>query len=271
MRWPELLERLGTRPPLVVNAYPATLGEFSFAVTVDSYLSPRTVGRALLLAAREGMTVILLAQPFFAGELLFSLARQERSWPTDVLLATGGYPMPASLERAMVDELAERGCSLEVLHVYGTAEVDAGCMLARREGGALVYRPRADIDVALDAESRIVVGRHDTLDVIHTGDLARPTGDGGYELIASGASASAFAALEGWDRATWRRRTGWFTASSDNRIFQARHGIDPGSDELAFHEFCGRTGMSWLEKPRWPNVQRSADRSVSASVAVAHS
>ena len=45
-RWPQLLEPFEGRTPMVINAYPACIGRFEFAVVVDSYLSGSIVSLA---------------------------------------------------------------------------------------------------------------------------------------------------------------------------------------------------------------------------------
>ena len=48
--FPDLVSGFGDRLPMVINAYPASIGTFDFGVLVDSYLSYTTASRALELA-----------------------------------------------------------------------------------------------------------------------------------------------------------------------------------------------------------------------------
>jgi hypothetical protein len=256
IRWPDVLSRLRDRPPLIVNAYPATIGEFSFGIAIDTYLSPRTASRALWLAQQEGLTVVLLAQPLFAAELLFGHRRSGSPWPTELILATGGYPMPATLEDALTSELADAGSHLTVIHFYGAAEVDAGCMLARRLDGQLVYYPRGeDVSVALD-EGQILLARQQDggawSEPFPTGDYAVERADGGFELVDPPGTKAALARLDRWGREEWLRRTGWLAMHDGELKIQVRASLPTATPEEAeYHDFARLTAMTWLEKPRW--------------------
>ncbi|MCA9710438.1 MAG: hypothetical protein KDK70_31650, partial [Myxococcales bacterium] len=48
-RWPELAEALGGRTLVFINGYPASVGAIGAGVTIDTYLSPRVLSRALQL------------------------------------------------------------------------------------------------------------------------------------------------------------------------------------------------------------------------------
>ena len=71
--WPERLLAFKDRLPLVINAYPAMVAIPSDGVLIDCYMSVKTASRALQLAARENMPVMLLSQPLFLGQLLMHL------------------------------------------------------------------------------------------------------------------------------------------------------------------------------------------------------
>jgi hypothetical protein len=262
-RWPEVLERLQGRPPLIVNAYPATLGEFVFGIAIDTYLSPRTASRALWLAQREGLTAVLLAQPLFAAELLFGHRRSNSPWPTEVVLATGGYCMPETLEQALTSELADAGSRLSVIHFYGAAEVDAGCMLARRVDGRLVYYPRGeDVSVTVDGGHVLLAREQDDgtwSEPFRTGDTAVQTPDGGFELVDPPGTRAALARLNRWTRDDWLRRTGWMTMQDGEVLVQVRPSLSVTvPEEIEYHEFARLAGMTWLDKPRWLDLPVAA-------------
>ena len=262
-RWPDMLERLHGRPPLIVNAYPATLGEFAFGIAIDTYLSPRTASRALWLAQREGLTAVVLAQPLFAAELLLAHRRSGSPWPTEVMLATGGYTMPATLEQALASELADAGSRLSVIHLYGAAEVDAGCMLARRVDGHLIYYPRGeDVSVTLDDGHVLLAREHSDgswPEPFDSGDTAVRTPDGGFELMDPPGTRAALARFERWTRDDWQRRTGWLTMRDGEVAVQLRTSSSASSsEEIDYYDFARMAGMTWLDKPRWGDLPVTA-------------
>src|SRR5947209_2539678 len=234
-RWPEMVERLQDRPPLIINSYPATLGEFAFGIAIDTYLSPRTASRALWLAQQEGLTAVLLGQPLFAAELLFGHRRSGAPWPAEVILTTGGYVMPATLEQALERELAAAGTRLSVIHFYGAAEVDAGCLLARRAGGRLVYYPRGeDVSVSLNG-GQVLLARQQEGGIwsepFETGDFAVENADGGLELVQAAGTKAALARLELWTGDEWLRRTGWLAMKHGEIVVQVRASSRPTAPE----------------------------------------
>ncbi len=78
-RWPELVEILGDGTILFINAYPASVGTFDFGITVDTYLSPRVLTRALQLGRVGGHSTILLGQPLFIADALLCHVAARRS------------------------------------------------------------------------------------------------------------------------------------------------------------------------------------------------
>lgn len=256
-RWPAIGALLGgPAPPLFVNAYPANVGRFAAGVVVDTYLSPKTGSRALQLAAREGLPVVLMAQPLFAAELLQYHLRAGRPLPRAMLVGVGGYPLVASLERALLGWLA--GCDAHVLQLYGLAEIDSGMLIgqARTAAGEVIYFPRPDVRIAIaDDTLRISRQRPDGgwPAPVDTRDRAAWQGDG---VIFPGAAGRADPALldvlEGWSPDDWIRRTGYLGRTADGIVAQVRQGMPAEApDELDFWAFGARFGFSWLDKPRW--------------------
>lgn len=258
--FPSVYAPFGTRLPLVLNAYPASVGFPTDGVLVDCYLSFRTASRALQLAAREGLPVLILGQSLFIAELLRRHQTQGLAWPDALIALVGGYYTPLSLERAMQAIVQAAGVSLGFVHGYGVAEVEAGMLLAseRNASGQLRYRARgADILVSTpggrlhlalqNADSSLRAPPFDT------GDEAEADGEGW--IIANGASRlslQVLGALEHWSGADWSRRTGYLKRSDSTLWLQLREGVVASSPhEVNFHAYAERFGMAWLEKPKW--------------------
>jgi hypothetical protein len=266
-KWPRLFDGFGNRLPLVINAYPASLGRWDFGVSVDTYLSPSVGGRALELAHLEGMPVLLLGQPLFLAELLHHhLSSAEAGLPDTLLIGSGGYVAPQSLERALRGLCARRVDRFEMFHGYGVAEVDAACLLAvERNGlGQLVYEPRSDqVSVELGDENELLLSLRDNdgnwiAERFATGDRGRKV-DGGYVIWNDERlDPNVSRLLEGWTPADWQRRTGYLAYGSTVRL-QTRQGVEPASEEeCEFFDFARRYGQSWLVKPDW-SLARSGD------------
>jgi hypothetical protein len=129
--YPQFISLLVGRPPILANAYPATLGEFPSAISVDICQRPANAWRALALAADLNVAVIFTGQPLYIAELLRGYAALDLQWPKVVVAAVGGYVCPASLERFLTRLLPEGVVKL-VLHCYGVAEADFACLVGNR-------------------------------------------------------------------------------------------------------------------------------------------
>lgn len=259
-RWPWVFEPLRGRLPMLINAYPAPIRAFEAGVLVDTYLSVRSARRALALAAAEGMPVLLCGQPLLLGEILLRHRQGEGPWPAGLVLATGGYPMPRSLEGSLGAWASASGPA-PVLHLYGAAEVDAACLAAaeRNAQGELIYHPRGpEIGVDLDPDGQLLLSLRDddprcAVERFATGDHARPEG-GGFVLSNPRRYASAtLLAVESWEEPRWARCTGYLSRDPVGAPrWQLREGLTPQQgDEVEFHEFARLSGLSWLSKPRW--------------------
>lgn len=258
-RWPWIFEPLRGRLPLLINAYPAPV-RFDSGVLIDTYLSVRSARRALTLAALDDMAVLLCGQPLLLGEILLRHREQGGPWPARMVLFTGGYPMPRSLEEAL-RSWAQTEIPPPILHLYGAAEVDAGCLAAaeRNAEGELIYHPRGpEIGLTLDPEGQLLLSLRDgdprcAVHDFPTGDRARREGDGWILSNPRRYASSTLRTLETWSEERWTRRTGYSLQEPDGTLrWQLRDNATPERpDELEFHEFARRSGLTWLSKPRW--------------------
>lgn len=257
-RWPDLLEDLGEGNLLFVNAYPASVGTFSFGITVDTYLSPRVLTRALQLGRVRDHATILLGQPLFVADALLRHTAAGRPLPRTLMLWVGGYAMPRSLERMLESLLAPHVEKLLVLQYFGAAEVDAGCLMARERNaeGELVYYPREDVQPDVDGDhlllTLLATDGKPGVDRFRTGDRARPCGDGWVIRNPDRLHPEVEQALESWSDEDWRRRTGYLRREGRTIQIQLREGEAPRDDnEFEFFDFARRFGFSWLDKPYW--------------------
>jgi hypothetical protein len=217
------------------------------------------VSRALQLAAHEGLPTVLVGQPLFLGEIAARYGRAGHPWPPALVILSGGYPMPRSLET-----FVRRRCAsvshVAILHLYGTAEVDAACLMAmeRDDDGQLLYHPRGDeigmevIDGELclslrDAEGRTLVDRY------RTGDACEKRGDAVVLSNALRFAPATLSALERWSSTEWERRTGYLGRGAEGQLLaQLRVDEAPTSaGELDFFDFARTFRSSWLGKPCW--------------------
>lgn len=257
-RFPGTIAPIGNRTILFINAYPATVGPFLPGISVDTYLSPRILSRALVLGNVTNHPVILAAQPLFLADALLKHVKDGRALPDTLLLWVGGYVMHQSLEKMLVAELAPFVKHLTIIQYFGAAEVDAGCMLARdrNEHGQLIYYARSDVEPELDGEALLLTLRNaDGSTVIErfpTGDRARKQGDGFVIWNSDRLHPAVDSALEQFSHEDWKRRTGYVRREGETILIQLREGEVPrDSSELEHFDFARRFGFSWLNKPWW--------------------
>lgn len=254
-RRPDIAVHFVNGTVVVVNAYPAALGTFSFGVTIDTYLSPRVLTRALQLAAADQHPTVLTGQPLFLADALLKHLDGGFVLPSTLLLSLGGYAMPAGLEQLLRDLLAPVVEHLFILQFFGAAEVDAGCFMgwSRTAAGEVIYLPRSDVRVALEGDS-LAIGLSTALDqpLFATGDQARQEGEGYVIWNDRRLHPEVGAALSAWDDSAWRRRTGYVVRTSDGLAVQLREGVTVvEAGELDFYDFGKHHGFSWLNKPYW--------------------
>lgn len=251
-RWPALGDALGKAPPLIINTYPASLGQFTFGIFVDTYLSVQTGLRALQLAAKEGLSALLMGQPLFLAELLFRGFQQGISWPDSLILASGGYIMPLSLEKVLIQRFTAKSVNCLVLHCYGVAEVDAACLVAleRNQKGEILYYPRDSEIQAEISQGRLFLGYQQAMQALQlwdTGDFA-VRDDAALKITPSPArlDPSVLTNLESWSESDWERRTGYL-AWREGPVCQLREGfLSETENELAHFIFAHENGFSWL-------------------------
>ena len=258
-RWPELRGWLGERPVLFINTYPAAIGTFTPGITVDTYLSPRVFSRAFQLGRAADHPVILLGQPLFLADVL--LRHEAGGWPfpETLMIWTGGYVMPRSLEQMIVALLEQHVERSVILQYFGAAEVDAGCLMARErtDEGALIYEPRDDVVVEVDGESLLLSLRAPSgdgwlIERFATGDLAKAHGDGWLIRNPRRLHPDVEAAMESWTVDDWRRRTGYVRREDGKIWLQLREGVEVrDGHELDHWDFGRRFSFSWLAKPYW--------------------
>lgn len=249
----------GPKPPLIVSAYPATLGTFSFGVFCDTYLSPRVFSRALQLAAQREHPVVVLGQPLFVADALLAHVRDRLTLPPFLLFAVGGYPLPRSLEAVITSTCEALGARCQLLHCYGLAEAGPACLVGtnRNPVGQVLYKPRRGIGVAIGSHGALrltLSGPEGEACGFETGDFAAQDGDGGYVVWNDPrrVDPEVLALLESWTMADWQRRTGHLNFA-DPTCFQLRSWCSPVcEEEMGFFAYARRFGGgSWLEKPKW--------------------
>ncbi|MCC9644013.1 hypothetical protein LOC71_17150 [Rhodopirellula sp. JC740] len=277
MVFPELASFFGDpSQSLVIDAYPAALGGMESMTRVITYLHPPTCVRALRLAAAEKRRVVFIGQPLAGADLLLHAMETEMQWPTEVLWATGGYPMPTSLQQCVKDWLADRGCELSVLKAYGVAELDHTLLASMEEDIELqpIYQlidERLQLDQSTNATTMRFNGQ-----VVANPDRIEKT-ETGYRIQGdpSRYNHGVLRWLEQWQPSDWKRCTGYF-AERDGEVilqrrlvrsvavpgvvnrmsFEAMASLPRGTkcQPVCHFEFMADHGMSWLEKPKW-NLQ----------------
>lgn len=259
-RWPHLLAGFEARTPIVINCYPASIGTFDFAVLVETFLSHATASRALHLAALEKMPVFLLGQPLFVADLLYKHIKKNPILPDTMLIGVGGYVMPQSLERSLM-ALCQPHCNVGILHGYGVAEVDAGCMVAvdRNAKGELIYFAREDVRVDIEGE-RLLLSLSDgavgwLIERFDSEDCGRPEGGGHVIWNNDRLHPHVLKIMESWSARDWERRTGYLYFGRELR-FQLRKHVEPESSvEADYYDYGKRYGQDWLFKPVWSRAK----------------
>ncbi len=247
--------------PIIVSAYPASLGLDGLGPMVDTFLHPPAFFRALSSAADENRNVVITSQPLAGMDLMLQALDAVETLPRNILWSVGGYYLPESLEQSIRNAFASRGTTVDVLHCYGVAELAHTCLAAteRDESGWPRFHPAVSgLDVSVDSSSGELVLHLDDRRVL-TGDQARRVGDS-WQVISNvhRLDPKVRNELESWSMFDWTRRTGYLHVDHDKTIFQMRSGIKPSSSsQLSLNEFWQRFGGSWTVKPNWGRSRHS--------------
>lgn len=247
--------------PMIVSAYPASLGLDGLGPMVDTFLHPPAFFRALRAAAVENRSAVITSQPLAGAELLLHALDAVDTLPENILWAVGGYYLPESLELTIRSAFASRGSTVEVLHCYGAAELAHTCLAAseRDESGWPRFQPvLPGLEVSTDGGSgELMLGLPDRRE--HTGDQARRMGDS-WQVISNvhRLDPQVRKELESWSMFDWTRRTGHLHADGKTTIFQLRSGIkSTSSNQLSLNEFWQQFGGGWTTKPNWGKRRHS--------------
>lgn len=259
--FPELSEWIVGRLT-VISAYPAALGLSGVGIFIDTYLRPSTTIRAMRCAAIENSRVLFAAQPLAGADMLLKYYNEEYELPTNILWASGGYYLPISLENFLRDLLATRGCKLQVLHCYGSAEIGHTVFAAmeRFDCGQPQYK-------LIDDQVSLVSGKHGHgIFSMRRGDVEVACED---QLVESDSFWRITSSpkrldprvrelLESWTGYEWSRRTGYLSGTQNARSgelsfdIQLREPIRFGNArESRFHEFWQKYGGDLSCKPQW--------------------
>jgi len=254
--FPQLVKYL-QKTPVVINCYPATLGSFNSVIYLDTYLRPINFSRGLMLANELDTACIILGQPLTVMDLLFKHCCAEPSLPTPdkVLFALGGYFAPTSFEQSISQLLNPLNVEHDLLHAYGMAEIDFGCLLGiNRENESKVRFKIAnpEVQVKLD-DGKLLLGRAVDGSFFNTGD--RASWDNELLTITPGEhriSQEIMASLEQWKFQDWKKRTGHVGRKNSRLVYQLRENEDSNNDaEIDFFDFSRIFKMSWAAKPGW--------------------
>ncbi len=248
------------KTPILVNAYPATIINSKDTILVDSYLNQKTASRALAMAAAKERPAILVAQSLFAADIIHYHLQTGQNFPQHMVLITGGYYMPFSLEKFIRNCINRADRKINVFHCYGLAEVEMGCLVAdsRDEYGNPRYYERDNlIETKVENGTLRISLKNQPGDYVvkeyNTRDKAQIIDDhiilNRYDRICY----EVLTILESWDWKEWSRRTGYMKKIGHlNYVFQVRsHGVSEYTGELPYYQFSDLTGNTFLSKPDW--------------------
>jgi hypothetical protein len=219
--------------PIRINAYPAPAGDFPFGITVDTYMSKNTALRALKLAAREGKGIILSGQPLFLAHILMDCDVNLRS----LLIISGGYPMPKSLETFIRSR--QIAPVIDFLYLFGVAELDAGMLYATQwtSDNALKYRLRGEDVGFKEVDGTIRIQLNATGQVTDGSDQIQLIDSESCEVFPKRVAPGVRNTLESWGTEEWHQFSGYIISNGRNREWHRRGSPEPS--------------MMWLSKPDW--------------------
>lgn len=249
---PALIGQILKAPPLVVQAYPATLSLGPIGPKVDTYLHAPTASRALSLASATDRCALMCTTPLHAARIVALHQSLMEQFPKRLILAIGGYPLPISLERALQQWCSNQSIELNIIQFYGQAEIDAACLfsLKRDTAGEPIYHPRDGVTLSRldDAQIEIRVNEH-----VYQFEDSITEVDGGFRINNSDRwSARTLQELNKWSSSDWSRRTGFVRHSESGTWIQVRENASPKApNELDFYEYARQFKMDWWQKPDW--------------------
>lgn len=249
---PGLVRRLHERPPLVIQAYPATLGLSGLGPLVDTYLNPHTACRALDLAVACGRDALVCATPLMAAHILRVHIQRQAALPGNIILALGGYPLPLSLERALRSWCGSSGAEVSIVQFYGQSEIDSALLfsLKRDQDGNALYHPREGVRIH-QADGATVIELEGS--AFEADDEFSHSPGGWIVRNTMRWRREALDTIEQWSERQWRRRTGYMAREVQVPWrCQLREGeCAESEDEIGHFAFCERYGMAWYRKPAW--------------------
>lgn len=242
---------LGGKPPVIVHAYPVPVNNGSFGVTVLTYADPEQTAKAIRFAAQENTFAILTGMPLLIAEAI----QLTPSLPPKMLLITGGYPMPLSLEKFIQEYCLSKGSQTDIMHAYGVAEIDAGLFfaLSRTENGEPIYYPRDDVKYSIaDSGALSVSIKSDGKwgNEQPTGDFASRHGNG---IVISNPERVSKRIEDEFPGINWARKTGYVGLDDAGVLrWQLRRSFSAqDSGEMEHYDFMRQFGMRWISKPNW--------------------
>lgn len=254
-RFPEIGVMLGGNTPVIINAYPASMGPVGHGIAVDSYGRQPAISSALILAAEQGYPVVLIGMPLAVAHFLLEHGKTGGGFPRKLALFVGGYCCPSSLETFLDGFLSRRECHMEMIHLYGVAELDAALMAARYMDGRLVFHGIDRRWEPLVEDGALgFMDRQDGGMGIYIVDENASYAEGGIEVWnqPERLAPEVIEELESWNEKEWARRTGFVIWRKDGIHFQLRSGEKPESaEEMDYHDFARQQGSTWFDKPRW--------------------
>lgn len=257
---------------LVINCYPASLGDFSNTLYVNTYLKKENFIRAFSLAEKEGLGVLIQGQPLAVFNFILEYQKLGLDFPKHVLIGLGGYFCPASLEDAFKTIFTKRNSNLIVVHAYGVAEVEYACFAGIRNANSqIIYKQVSkNIDSKIDRDGFLLLKNKESTGFVETGDRVVIEEHGEDSLFHIKPSnkrmfSGICTILESFSYDHWRDFTGYVAYAESKVYLQLRAGLSNSVFKftkttevenvisLNYFDFCSRFNMTWLDKPNWGN------------------
>lgn len=186
-------------------------------------------------------------------QLLLDMQKNLKTYPSNITLLLGGYNCPFSLEVAFCNLAKELKININILYVYGIAEVESAIFLGRRN-----FETK-DIMYKLISKDTSYLVKDVMLFLIYN-KMEFETGDYVMELNnnliikqnSQSYSKEVSSFLESWSYEDWRKNTGYIYIENSIIYFQTRKNIETTSNlEIEYFNFLRTTNLTWLDKPNW--------------------